>query len=303
LNHFPDIPKNLPELPSDSSSAVDAGAEGLEKVIQFDRIPVDEVQVHPASRIITHTDPHSVGADRFRYLRMCLRELWTSGKLKTLLVTSPLPQDGKSTIALNLATALAEGGKRPVLLIEADLHLPTLTGQLNLDGRRGLAECLEGKLHPAEALRRIEPLGWYLLPAGEPRGNPTELLQTEAFADLLQRLSPHFDWILIDSPPVIPLTDALSLARQTNATLMVAREGRTPREAIEKAISILGRQRVLGIVLNAVDGLERMYSGSYGYGAYSAANNRRKRVGPVEPEMESTPPLRENRSFLRLPEP
>ncbi len=176
-----------------------------------------------------------------------------------------MPRDGKSTIALNLATALAEGGKRTVLLIEADLHRPTLTEQLGIEKRVGLADCLERNLNPISVLRRLEPLTWYLLPAGEPRSNPTELLQTEAFAGLLQTLSPHFDWILIDSPPVIPLTDALSLARQANATLLVAREGRTPQEAIEKAIAILGRQRILGIVLNAVEGLDRMYSGHYGY--------------------------------------
>jgi capsular exopolysaccharide synthesis family protein len=212
-----------------------------------------------------------------------------------------LPQDGKSTIAMNLATALAEGGKRAVLLIEADLHHPTLTEQLGLDSRVGLADCLEGSLNPASALRRLEPLGWYLLPAGKPRSNPTELLQTEAFAGVLQKLSPHFDWILIDSPPVIPLTDALSLARQANATLLVTREGRTPGEAIEKAIAVLGRQRVLGIVLNGVEGLDRLYSGYYGYGEYSG-NNGLKAIGK-ETRKESAARLAlPNRSDLKPPE-
>jgi capsular exopolysaccharide synthesis family protein len=282
LNHFFDLPKKLPEPASHSSlSSVEEASENLEKAIQLDQISVEEVQVHPGSRIVMHTDPRSAGADRFRFLRMCLRELWNAGKLKTLQITSPLPQDGKSTIALNLATALAEGGKRTVLLIEADLHRPTLTEQLGLEKRAGLADCLEGSVNPVSALRRIEPLSWYLLPAGEPRSDPTELLQTEAFAGVLQKLSPHFDWILIDSPPVIPLTDALSLARQTNATLLVAREGRTPREAIEKAIAVLGRQRVLGIVLNAVEGLDRMYSGYYGYSGYSG-NGGVKVIGRAE---------------------
>jgi capsular exopolysaccharide synthesis family protein len=234
---------------------------------------------------------------------MCLRELWKAGKLRTLQITSPLPQDGKSTIALNLATALAEGGKRTVLLIEADLHRPTLTEQLGLEQRAGLADCLETSLNPLSVLRRLEPLGWYLLPAGEPRSNPTELLQTEAFAVVLQTLSQHFDWILIDSPPVIPLTDALSLARQANATLLVAREGRTPREAIEKAIAVLGRQRVLGIVLNAVEGLDRVYSGYYGYSGYSA-NNGLKDVRRAETLKESAalPAIQAKHSILDPPE-
>ena len=93
----------------------------------FKDIEVEQVEVLPESRIVFHNEPRSPGADRFRYLRMRLRELWDAGKLRSLLITSPLPQDGKSTIALNLATALAEHGKRTVLLIEADLHHPTLT--------------------------------------------------------------------------------------------------------------------------------------------------------------------------------
>ena len=270
LNHFLDPPKKLPEPASDCSLPVEAASEHIEKATELDHLPMEEVQVHPGSRIVMHTDPRSAGADRFRFLRMCLRELWTAGKLKTIQITSPLAQDGKSTIALNLATALAEGGKRNVLLIEADLHRPTLTEQLGIERRAGLADCLESGLRPASALRRLEPLGWYLLPAGEPRSDPTELLQTEAFAGVLQDLSEKFDWILIDSPPVIPLTDALSIARQANATLLVAREGRTPQEALEKAIAVVGRQRVLGIVLNAVEGLDRMYSGYYGYSGSAA---------------------------------
>ncbi len=304
VNHFFDLRKKLPEPTTDTSLAsVEAAPESHEKAIQLDQVSAEEVQVQPGSRIVMHTDPRSAGADRFRFLRMCLRELWTAGKLKTLQITSPLPQDGKSTIALNLATALAEGVKRTVLLIEADLHHPALTEQLGLEKRAGLADCLEGSVNPTSALRRLEPLNWYLLPAGEPRSDPTELLQTEAFADVLQTLSPHFDWILIDSPPVIPLTDALSLARQANATLLVAREGRTPREAIEKAIAVLGRQRVLGIVLNAVEELDRMYSGYYGYNGYSEGSGL-KQVGRAETQQDSRArtALRAKHSVLNSPE-
>ena len=267
-----DLSKSIAAPTADSSSPSEVPTSATDHVIELDQISVEEVQLHPGSRIVMHTDPHSAGADRFRFLRMCLRELWNSGKLKSVQITSPMAQDGKSTIALNLATALAERGKRKVLLMEADLHRPTLTEQLGIEMGLGLADCLEDGLHPNSAIRRLEPLGWYLLPAGNPRSDVTELLQTEALAGLLHKLSPHFDWILIDSPPVIPLTDALSIARQANATLLVAREGRTPSDAIERAIAILGRQRVLGVVLNAVEGLERMYSGYYGYGGYSNGN-------------------------------
>src|SRR5579863_2826781 len=163
VNHFFDLRKKLPAPASDlSSRKVEAAPENVETSILQDgvtlgEISTEEVQVQPSSRIIMHTDPRSAGADRFRFLRMCLRELWNAGKLKCLQITSPLPQDGKSTIAMNLATALAEGGKRTVLVIEADLHRPTLSEQLGIEKRVGLAECLEGNINPMSVLRRLEP--------------------------------------------------------------------------------------------------------------------------------------------------
>jgi len=280
MSHFFDLPKQLAEPTSNSTSASNGASENVGTPLSVQQVPTTEVQVAPDSRIVVHTDPRSAGADRFRFLRMCLRELWKAGKLKSLLITSPLPQDGKSTIALNLATALAERGKHSVLLIEADLHHPTLTTQLGLEGRHGLADCLDDSLNPISVIRRIEPLSWYLLSAGEPRSNPTELLQSEALAGLIQKLCTQFDWVLIDSPPVSPLTDALLLARQANATLLVAREGRTPRETLERAIALLGRQRVLGIVLNGMEGLEPLYSGYYGYGEYSRKNGSKAVAAP-----------------------
>lgn len=282
MSHFFDLPKRLSE-PTGNSSSGSIGASGkVAPDFPHHTIPTEEVQVLPESRIVMYTDPRSAGADRFRFLRMCLRELWNAGKVRSLLITSPLPKDGKSTIALNLATALAEKGKRKVLLIEADLHHPTLTEQLGLDGVQGLADCLDNGLDPLSVIRRIEPLGWYLLSAGELRSNPTELLQTEALAGLLQKLSTQFDWVLIDSPPVTPLIDAMLLARQANATLLVAREGQTPRETLEKAIALLGRQRVLGLVLNGMEGLDRLYSGYYGSSRYPT-NNGVKPLRLVEP--------------------
>jgi capsular exopolysaccharide synthesis family protein len=227
---------------------------------EFPAAPVESAEILPESRLIFHTDPHSPGADRYRLLRMRLKELGSSGKLKTLLITSPLPHDGKSTVCLNLATALAEGGKKNVLLIEADLHQPVLTGYLRLKAGPGLAECLEGKVDPQSVVRRVDLLNWYLLPAGGSRANASELLQTAALAGVMNKLSPHFDWIIVDSPPVLPLSDATSLTRHTDATLLVARADHTVREALDETIAIIGRQRIVGIVLNGVDSFDRSYS-------------------------------------------
>jgi polysaccharide biosynthesis transport protein len=260
MSQWFESPKKLSSAGLESETP--RAAVGLELLAT---VAQEEVFPQPDARIVLYSDPASVGADRFRFLRIHLRELWSAGRLKSLLITSPLPQDGKSTVALNLATALAEGGKYRVLLIEADLHHPSITKQLGLEPRRGLTDCLSTSLNPISALRRLSPLNWYLLSAGTTVANPAELLQTAALPNLLQKLQAHFDWILIDAPPVLPATDAISLARQTTATLLVAKAHHTSQVEIEKTIAMVGKHRVLGVVLNGVDGLERLYSGYYGY--------------------------------------
>lgn len=230
----------------------------------LDKLPIEIAQIEATSRIVYHTEPRSAGADRFRVLRMRLRELQSTGQIKSLLITSPLPHDGKSTMVLNLATTLAERGKKAVLVVEGDLHRPTLTQQLGLNGGPGLAECLTVRLDPLAAIRRIEPLSWYFLPAGGRLDNASEVLQSENLPKLIERVDPLFDWILIDSPPVIPLTDTLSLAKIATTSLLVARAGQTPRRAVEEAIELLGRNQVCGIILNGIEGLAHYYAG-YGY--------------------------------------
>lgn len=240
-------------------------AEEVEVVSSLQYIPVEKAELDPAGRVARLTDPRSPGADRFRYIQMRLHELRELAKLRSLAITSPVPEDGKSTVALSLATALAEGGRRSTLLIEADLHRPSLVKSLGLQPRPGFAECLEDGLDPMSQIRKVNPFGWYLLQAGTSRDNPTELLQSDALSTVMQRVSSHFDWILIDTPPVLPLTDAISLSRQVDATLLVARAGRTSREAIEESLALIGRKHVVGIVLNGADGLNRLYSQYAGY--------------------------------------
>jgi capsular exopolysaccharide synthesis family protein len=241
-----------------------APADYAEKTFSLDQVPCENANLTPESRIVFHTDPHGAGADRFRLLRMRLQSFWDSGKLKRLLVTSPLAGDGKSTVALNLATALAENGRRTVLLIEGDLRKPVLSSRLGLPAGPGLAECLEGGVDPISALRRIEPLGWYILPAGKARGNPTELLQSESLGKVMQTLSAHFDWTLIDSPPAVPLADSPVLKAHADASLLVVRAATTPSEAIEATITRLGSKHILGMILNGANELDRLYSKYYG---------------------------------------
>jgi capsular exopolysaccharide synthesis family protein len=237
---------------------------------------VEEVRAEHLQRIVFHSNPTSAAADKFRLLRVRMRELWTAGKLKSVLVTSPLPGDGKSTTAVNLATALTEEGTRKVLFVDADLHRGSLYKQLHLEARAGLAECLQGGLNPLPLIRLIEPLGWYLLSSGkEIPANPTELLKPQMLASLFQKLSSNFDWIVIDSPPILALSDAVPLRQHADGSLLVAKSGCTPVKAVEDALALLGRKHVIGLVLNGVHSMHQPYS------SHHERYNRRAGSSPI----------------------
>jgi protein-tyrosine kinase len=244
--------------------------DGHRKLAQ---IPADEVAITERNRILYHTEPDGVAADRFRLLRMRLQAIGNTSKLKKLLITSPLPGEGKSTMVLNLATALSGRGKRAVLVVEADLYHAPLINMLELPCRPGLAECLETGINPSGAITRIKPLEWYLLPAGKASANPTDLLQGEQFPSVLDQLGPHFDWILIDSPPVIPVAATLSISNHCDGSLLVVRAGSTSQDAVEEAIGLIGRQRVIGVLLNGIGARDLVYS-KYGSGSYYSYQSR-----------------------------
>ena len=242
-----------------------APAKNIAHVAEPSPAPVNEIEVRPELRVIVHTDSSSPATDRFRLLQMHLRDLGTAGTLKSLLITSPLPGDGKSTIALNVASVLAEKGKRSVLLIDADFYQHGITKLLGLVGVPGVVDCLQGACNPMTAIRRIEPLGWCLLPSGPASGTPADLLQPERLTNFMRTLSHQFDWIVLDSPPVLPVTDSISLAQHVDGTLLVVRAGKTAKKAIEDTLALLGRQRVLGMVLNGIESLNQTYSKYKGY--------------------------------------
>jgi capsular exopolysaccharide synthesis family protein len=253
---------DYPPGPVESREPIIIGGFDLEQ------IPVEKIQIRSGHCLFAHTDPRGPAADRLRFLRMRLNQVWNPENLKRILITSPLPHDGKSTITINLAVTLAEQGKRPVLVIEGDLQRPALSRELGLDDLAGVAECLESGANPCSLVRRIEPIGCYVLPAGKPLSNPSELLQRGVLPTMMEQLSRYFDWILIDSPPVAPLTDTLSWKQRADATLLLARAGSTPTRAVDEALDLLGRKHVLGIILNGVEGLDDLYK-KY-YRAYSS---------------------------------
>jgi capsular exopolysaccharide synthesis family protein len=229
-------------------------------------LSIRSVQAHIGleSKIVVYTDRRSPGAERFRLIRMALRNFNAGKLLKVLLITSPQAEDGKSTVALNLATSLAEDSKLKVLLLEGDLRRPCLAQKLNLAPACGLAEILKGESESADTIKRVEPLGFYLLPAGTAPEDPIGLLQGEKFSAVLRELRTCFDWILIDSPPIFPLADTVALKAHADGTLLVARAGITQREAVQESIQQIKPGPVIGLILNAVEGVDQLYANYYG---------------------------------------
>lgn len=212
--------------------------------------------VRPEDRVVGCCQNHNLGAEKFRSLHHRLSQLRRRRPLSKLLVTSFVPKEGKTVVAINLALTLARGSSR-VALVDADLRQPEVHHTLGLESLPGLAEVLEGKLECAACLRRVDPLGLYYLPAGHASINPFELLQGPRMRALMELIAPAFDWIIFDSPPLIPFADAHYLAVLSDAVLLVVRPGVTPRKTVRQALAALDGACVAGVVMNASDDISQ----------------------------------------------
>jgi capsular exopolysaccharide synthesis family protein len=216
--------------------------------------------------------------EQFRSLRSRIHELRDINPLKSILVSSGMPQEGKSFIATNLALSLARHKNSKVLLIDGDMRRYTLHQLLGCESHPGLADYLAGKASPVEVMQRAEQsveadgTGKPLLPnltfiaAGNGGDKAADLSGSQRFGELIRLAAPHFDWIIVDSSPVLPVSDAVNLARSCDGVLLVARGGVTKFPIAQRAQSELKASNVLGFVLNAV--LDAPQDGGYyGYDA------------------------------------
>ena len=211
--------------------------------------PSLEVVPTTTSRLVFMTEPDSLAAEKFRFLGVRLRQLQQSRPLKKVLVTSTIPEEGKSTVSANLAGVLARR-KQSVLLIEGDLRRPTLAQQFGLGTLTGLGEWLQSGRQTVANVYRLEGPDFWFMPAGNPPENPLELLQSGRLSYLMGQLSNLFDWIIVDSPPLLPLADTTVWARVTDGTLLVAREGKSEKKQLQRGLEVLKKSDLLGVVLN-----------------------------------------------------
>ena len=215
---------------------------------QFQSLPVS---LPADSKLICLVAPESLGAEKFRFLGVRLRQLQHSRPLKKLLITSTIPEEGKSTVSANLATILARKQQPKVLLLDGDLRRPSLGKQFGLGKLPGLSEWLHGEPRPIKHIYRLEGPNLWFLPAGRPPENPLELMQSGRLSRLMEQLTAWFDWIIIDSPPVLPLADTSVWGRLADGILLVTREGTTKRRQLQRGLQALEESKLLGAVVNS----------------------------------------------------
>jgi capsular exopolysaccharide synthesis family protein len=205
----------------------------------------------PDSRLVCLTDQASLGAEKFRFLGVRLRQLRQSRSLQHLLITSTIPDEGKSMVSANLAITLAQRKQQKVLLLDGDLRRSSLSLRFGLPALPGLSEWLQGDLGPITSIYRLEEAGFWFLPAGNPPDSNLDLMHPERLSELMNQLTSWFDWILIDSPPLVPLADTSIWMRSADGVLLVVREGTTQKRQLQRGLQILQRSKLLGVVMNS----------------------------------------------------
>jgi capsular exopolysaccharide synthesis family protein len=224
------------------------------------------------NQVYVVSDPRSPSAEAIRLLRANLEFAAAGKKIKTLTVSSSGPGEGKSTTSANLAVVMAQAGLRTVLL-DADLRKPSLHKIFGTTNDSGLTRLLtHPELRWQDAAIRVAVPNLSLIPSGPLPPNPSDLLSIDAFPALLARIAAEADIIVVDTPPVLAVSDPLVVGRHTDAILLVAKSGQTRRDALRHSAEALqqGNMRLLGIVLNqqkSKDGVGYYYYEGYGTAA------------------------------------
>jgi capsular exopolysaccharide synthesis family protein len=210
-----------------------------------------KLNADPAGRLVSAGNNDSSAAEAFRLLSVRLRHLRRERPLKKLLITSTIPQEGKSVVSANLACVMSSGATQKVVLLEGDVRRPTLSKVFGLRAHPGLCEWLQGERSLADSLYRLEGAGIWLLPAGSAPVNPLELLESKKLPDLMEQLAAIFDWIIIDSPPVLPIADTSVWSRLADGILLVTRQGVTEKRHLQRGLEALDQGKLIGALLNS----------------------------------------------------
>lgn len=215
--------------------------------------------------LVTQNDPKNPAAEAYRVIRTGIQFAQAGKELQTIALTSCTPNEGKSTTIANLAVVLTQAGKS-VLLIDCDMRNPTVHKNFNLSNKVGLSSCISMGTALSDAVQKTSVEGLYALTGGVIPPNPSELLGSEQMKNVLQRAKEQYDYVLIDTPPVMPVTDALIVGRFVDGMILVIASAEIKVEMARDVKNQLvnAGANILGVVLNKV----RSEHHGYGYGYY-----------------------------------
>src|SRR5579864_1294722 len=219
--------------------------------------------VREESRVITLTENNGLGAEKFRLLRARLRNLREKRQLKKLVVSSAVPNEGKTMVAMNLAFSLAKHTSEKILLLEGDLRKPMLGEHLGMKSLPGIGGWASSEESIHKFVYHFADLQLWILPAGSAPDDPVNILQSARFLKLFNQLSTCFDWIVIDAPPLLPMADVNFWSRHADGLLLVVREAVTPKSILQKGLDTLDNPKVIGVVLNEAHQIESSYYSNY----------------------------------------
>ncbi|MCS6157804.1 CpsD/CapB family tyrosine-protein kinase [Lactiplantibacillus plantarum] len=226
--------------------------------------------MHTGIQLTTLTAPMSVVTEQVKTIRTNLNYAMVGKPLKTLMITSAIQGEGKSTVGSNLAVEYAKKGLQ-VLLVDADLRRPTIHQTFAISNQRGVSSWLSGQL--TDVNEAIYPVldHLFVMPSGPKPPNPAELLASDRMTEFLTVATRKLDLVIVDAPPILPVTDARILAGQVDGTVLVVRQNFVEKVAVRQAVSALknARAQLLGTILNDVD----IKTHSYGYGYYGTETN------------------------------
>jgi capsular exopolysaccharide synthesis family protein len=248
-------PKPLVPLDTDSIQEI---PRAMELTLNVERI-------NP--RLVSITQPRSPYCEEYRNLRTQILHKSKKRKLQAIVIASVGPSEGKSVTALNLSWLFAQADGVRALIIDSDLRRPSLAGYLGIETTHGLSEILTGDATLKESVIRLQPSGLYLLPGGEARNDVAELISGSRFSEILKEARAHFDFIIIDAPPLGIFTDASLLINQADGAMLVIRANHTKYTDVDRILDSLPRERMLGTVLNQSE-VPLMDESYYKYGAY-----------------------------------
>jgi polysaccharide biosynthesis transport protein len=239
----------------------------------------NEVPSHP---VILRDEPQAAPSEAVRRLRTNLQFIDIANRPKSIVISSSIPAEGKTTIAINLAVSLADTGAR-VILVDADLRRPSIAEYMGIEGKAGLTTVLIGRADVKDVVQPFGTSSLDLLPAGQVPPNPSELLGSAAMDSLLERLSASYDMVLLDSPPLLPVTDAVVLSKLAGGALVVVGADRTHRPQLQQSLDSLETAGVhlFGLVMNKI---ARREAAAYAYGSGYASYQPKTRPRPIQPK-------------------